>query len=156
MNKTIIKAFDQARGDIYNKLLTVFPYYTDLLKLTLTEMLKYGNGYDLPDPERIMVIDHGDYQGTLVMVMPMSGIGPPETYFATSVNYGSCSVCDTVQRIHNIENDHERAKQLMVLALHMIQRMRVAVGRIDDDSEYEPLGDDFIPAREAGQEDVGA
>ncbi len=52
------------------------------------------------DVENMTTIDNGDYQGTLLFLIPFSGYQPSEyEYLMTYVNYGSCSGCDTLQAI---------------------------------------------------------
>lgn len=54
--------------------------------------------YGEPDFNNIHVIDDGDYQGTLLYVIP-EGSYQPDDYFYVKVNYGSCSACDTLLSI---------------------------------------------------------
>ena len=94
-----------------------------------------GDEYDdyCPDPNRITKIDHGDYQGTLLFVVAEKGYQPHKFYF-TTVSYGSCSACDTLQSVlDDCEYDDDFNKVItdkavdgiMTLALHMLQRMKV-------------------------------
>lgn len=78
------------------------------------------------DPERIHEIDDGDYQGTLIYVIGAKGYQPSD-YWAVSVNYGSCSGCDTLQRIRAYSNDapdEDQVKDYMTLALHIVQGIK--------------------------------
>jgi hypothetical protein len=91
----------------------------------------------LPDPQRLTVIDHGDYQGTLVFVVGATGY-QPATYWGFSVGYGSCSVCDTFQRIRDQSSYGDDGNELgpteaqvndyYTMMLHMVQSMRVLCG----------------------------
>lgn len=83
------------------------------------------------DPERIHLIDDGDYQGTLVFVIGTRGYQPSD-YHYVKVSYGSCSGCDTLEAI-KMEcpwADDGRAASdgqiydLMTLALHVVQNLR--------------------------------
>ena len=52
--------------------------------------------------EKITEIDNGDYQGTLLFLIPKDTYQPSEyEYLMTFVNYGSCSGCDTLQAIQD-------------------------------------------------------
>lgn len=52
--------------------------------------------------KEISVIDNGDYQGTLLFVIPKETYQPgAHEYLITYVEYGSCSVCDTLERIQS-------------------------------------------------------
>lgn len=73
--------------------------------------------------EKIIEIDHGDYQGTLLYVIPMDTYQPDAAdYLMTSVYYGSCSGCDTLQSLQC----HEPADvidQYMMLCKDIITNM---------------------------------
>ena len=86
---------------------------------------------DSPDPEKIQTVDFGHYQGTEIHIVGGSYYQPgPESHWATHTYYGSCSGCDTLQRIQE-EGDPDSDKltddqldQLMALATHMVQRLK--------------------------------
>jgi hypothetical protein len=77
--------------------------YKDLVKLTFYTI--YNNNLNLYevdklDLEKITEIDNGDYQGTLLFLIPFDTYQPSEhEYLMTFVGYGSCSGCDTLQSI---------------------------------------------------------
>lgn len=74
--------------------------------------------------EKIRVIDDGDYQGTQIFIAFLDVYQPfVEEYIMTSVFYGSCSGCDTLQSIC-CSSDEDRVNDLMTLSLHMIQKMK--------------------------------
>lgn len=55
------------------------------------------------DAENIIVVDNGDYQGTLLFLIPRDTYQPSEDeYLMTYVGYGSCSGCDTLQAIQEL------------------------------------------------------
>lgn len=99
--------------------------YKAIVEAVVT-LLHDENAYVSPDPERIVEIDHGDYQGTLVYIIGASGYQPSE-YWAVQVYYGSCSGCDTLQAIHQYSDDPPNEKQIddyMTLALHIVQGIK--------------------------------
>lgn len=52
--------------------------------------------------DRVTEIDDGDYQGTLLFLIPNADYQPSENdYLMTYVGYGSCSGCDTLQSIQD-------------------------------------------------------
>lgn len=54
------------------------------------------------DEKNITEIDNGDYQGTILFLVPQLTYQPDETeYLMTFVNYGSCSGCDTLLGIQS-------------------------------------------------------
>lgn len=84
------------------------------------------DGYGTPNPECIHEIDDGEYQGTLLFVIPADGYQPYD-YWYVKVNYGSCSGCDTLMAI--LEGDYgdtidEKVDSLFTLALHIVQGLK--------------------------------
>ena len=90
--------------------------YKVLMSLIITHILE--NKWD---SENFTTIDDGDYQGTLLFVIPERTYQPGAgDYLMTYVEYGSCSCCDTMLAILGSDT---MVEDLMTLALHMIQRM---------------------------------
>jgi hypothetical protein len=80
-----------------------------------------------PDYTRIHVIDDGDYQGTLLYLVPFD-MYQPDCYYYVLVEYGSCSGCDTLEAIRTYDDqlpDEEQVKDYMTLALHIIQGIKI-------------------------------
>ena len=79
------------------------------------------------DTKRITEIDDGDYQGTLLYLIPCSTYQPSEyEYVTTYVGYGSCSGCDTLLGISNYGWDLPTDNQVnlyLTLCLHMVEHM---------------------------------
>lgn len=76
--------------------------YGYLVKKTIDIILE-GEDWDT---KNISVIDNGDYQGTLLFVIPKKCYQPSEyEYLITYANYGSCSGCDTLLGIQNWHNE---------------------------------------------------
>lgn len=106
--------------------------YKDVVRAVI-EMLAYTEVGDLgskPDPNRIHEIDEGDYQGTLVYVIGAQGYQPSD-YFYVRVAYGSCSGCDTLQRIRAYMDgppNDDQVRDYMTLALHIVQKLRLMDG----------------------------
>lgn len=126
MIKELIARFDEKRGDLLNIFKLEHPAsYLEILQSTLV-VLKDEDKHDLNfDLDRITEIDHSDYQGTLVFIIGCEGY-QPSTYWATTVSYGSCSGCDTLEGIKNYSGEppsEDEAKQYFTLAMHMIQEM---------------------------------
>ena len=74
--------------------------YEDLVKLTF-ETIYNTTVTDLDcklDLTNITVVNNGNYQGTLLFLIPFDTYQPSEhEYVMTYVGYGSCSVCDALQ-----------------------------------------------------------
>ena len=103
--------------------------YEDIFKQTIKMMFEnsedsYTCNSETPDYERITVIDDGDYQGTLVFVVASKSYQPSD-YWVSSVDYGSCSGCDTFQAYSTYgDNPEESAPHMLTMALHMIEAMK--------------------------------
>lgn len=114
-------------GKFMEKRKTLFteehPDYVEIVRKTM-EIITDDNG---PDPERITVIDHGDYQGTILFVIAAKGYQPSD-FWSVAVSYGSCSECDTLQGIMAISFEDkptpEQAEQYQELALHIVQQLK--------------------------------
>lgn len=127
MIKGIVERFMQAKPELEKRLKEDHPAsYNELVGLVV-QAINPEQEWDLPDPDRITEIDHGDYQGKLVYVIGATGY-QPDTYWYVKVDYGSCSACDTLQEIAHSDNGpptDEQVSQYMTLALHIVQRMKV-------------------------------
>jgi len=99
--------------------------YLEIVTL-LIEALQGGGEASWPDPKRIHVIDDGDYQGTLIFLIGESD-DPPSVYWCITLAYGSCSSCDTLQRIRDFSDTNPTEEQIdgyMTLMLHCVQSMK--------------------------------
>lgn len=100
--------------------------YKDLLVIALETIY---NNYDSIDQyletidlNSITEIDDGDYQGTLVYLIPFDRYQPSaKDYLMTYVEYGSCSYCDTLEGI-KMDSDTQ-IDDLMTLCRDMIVRL---------------------------------
>jgi hypothetical protein len=95
-----------------------------LIELVINRDSKHGYEYD-----KMVVIDHGDYQGTQLFVIPKRCYQPDVSdYVYTHNYYGSCSGCDTLQSIcdyrYGKTPDENQLSQLMTLALHLLQQFK--------------------------------
>lgn len=101
--------------------------YVDLLKMTVECILNSNEQGVKWDSEEITVIDNGDYQGTLLFLIPEATYQPCEyEYLMTYVGYGSCSGCDTLQAIQTWgESDvnDETIEEFMTLCRHLVTNM---------------------------------
>ena len=78
--------------------------YIDIVKMVCRTILNVNmiEGDPEIDVDKITMIDNGDYQGTLLFMLPFCTYQPSESdYLMTFVNYGSCSGCDTLQGIQS-------------------------------------------------------
>lgn len=131
MIKEFVDRFDNSREKLKEIFKAGVPdSYEDLFKATISAMFEDQDDYDVPDINRITMIDHGDYQGTLLFVVAATGY-QPSVFWTCCVGYGSCSGCDTLQRIEADNYDWEKkgatddqVSDLMNLALGIVQNMK--------------------------------
>ena len=91
----------------------------------------YDPNYDMPwDKESITVIDNGDYQGTLLFLIPRQIYQPAcDDYLMSYVYYGSCSVCDTLQAVQGLADSDtglltsKQVDDYMIICEHIVNNM---------------------------------
>lgn len=96
--------------------------YKDIV-VNLVRFIYTDNIYEF-NSEAITEIDNGDYQGTVLYMIPRKTYQPDEyDYLLTYTNYGSCSGCDTLMSIQEswVTNREEQINDLMELSLHLVQ-----------------------------------
>lgn len=97
--------------------------YKDLVKLTVTNILNDNEDCDW-DVENITEIDNGDYQGTLLYLIPRKTYQPSEyEYLMTCVGYGSCSGCDTLQSIQYDTDGEDKVNDYIKLCRDIVCEM---------------------------------
>lgn len=103
--------------------------YPELLALTVECIFNdseasYGETWDT---EHITEIDNGDYQGTLLFLIPAKTYQPSEyEYLMTYIGYGSCSGCDLLLSIEpycHEETTERHIKSFMSLCKDFITNM---------------------------------
>ena len=126
METKFIERFDNKRNEIKEHLaflLDTCKYdidYSDIVRIVIDAIHEdYGD----PNPNAISEIDDGDYQGTLLFVIP-EDIYQPYDYWYVRVAYGSCSVCDTLQGVLDSHNREKQLDGLFTLALHIFQGLK--------------------------------
>lgn len=99
--------------------------YMYLLKLTVENIL--NTGIDTFSVENITEVDNGNYQGTLLFLIPYNCCSPMENeYLMTFISYGSCSCCDTLMGIQDYGEKpptEGQVKEYMMLCKDMIMNM---------------------------------
>lgn len=127
MIPAFVERFESSKAKLEAVFRAKHPENYDSIVKSVVELLHdEDNEYDTPDPERIVEIDHGNYQGTLLYVIGAGGYQPSD-YWYVKVGYGSCSGCDTLQAICGYSDDppdDEQVKDYMTLALHIVQGIK--------------------------------
>lgn len=125
MIQKFVTRFDAAREALLAKFSEKHPEnYLEVVRAVVEKIT--GEGYHDPDPTRIVEVDHGSYQGTLVYVIGGKGY-QPDDYWYVKVGYGSCSGCDTLKAIRRYDDkkpDAEQAAEYLTLALHVVQGIK--------------------------------
>lgn len=126
MIKEIVKKWEENKNELKDWLSKNHPEaYKDLVEKVI-EIITKDEDYDFPNKHIIHEIDDGDYQGTLLYLIPSYGYQPNE-YFYVKVSYGSCSGCDTLKDIRGYSENHPSEQQIndyMTLALHIVQGLK--------------------------------
>jgi len=83
--------------------------YTKLLTSVIDFVYnKEEDTYQKLDTKNITVIDNGEYQGTLLFIIPYDIYQPASyEYIYTKIHYGSCSGCDALQNALMYAEDNE-------------------------------------------------
>ena len=130
MTKDFLEKWEKYKNDL-EKYFSNTPQeeYDSYLKITKAIFKNVFNREKIDfDLEEIIELVLGDYQGTLVFLIPTKG-EDNKNYVITSVGYGSCNVCDTLQSIEELDgwNDIPSLRQVkgyMTLSLHIFQKIK--------------------------------
>lgn len=130
MIASIVEAFHKSEESLRNRFLNNHVYsYSEIVKILIEELNNHLDKNDRWDPERITEIDESEYQGTKLFVIGEEGYQPSD-YLTIKVYYGSCSACDTLQRINDYDfgeskkQDKTIVDDYMTLCLHLVQQMK--------------------------------
>lgn len=105
-------------------------WYDDFVRMVVEHILNPGcDDYERWDAKNITEIDNGDYQGTLLYLIPRDTYQPSEgEYLMTYAGYGSCSGCDAIHNIRSMSlyDEHVIANQIkcyMALCKDLVTNM---------------------------------
>lgn len=104
--------------------------YENLVVEVVKTILNIGSEFTW-DSDHITEIDDGDYQGTLLYLIPRDTYQPSEyEYLITYVNYGSCSFCDVLQSIQSGHYNDDyltetQVKDFMTLCKDILTNMKM-------------------------------
>lgn len=130
MTKDFLERWEKYKNDL-EKYFSNTPQeeYDSYLKITKAIFKNVFNREKIDfDLEEIIKLVLGDYQGTLVFLIPTKG-DDNKNYVITSVGYGSCNVCDTLQSIEELDGGNDipslrQVKGYMTLSLHIFQKIK--------------------------------
>ena len=134
MNTKIIKKWEENNRHLREYIATnpqsMYGNYEEMVKLLVKYILNTNEEWF--NSEEITVVDDGDYQGALIFLIPAKTYQPSKNeYLVTSVEYGSCSGCDTLKSIRRYTDGFPTEEQIddyMMLFLHLIQNMKPLYG----------------------------
>ena len=134
MIQEIIKQWDKNKTNLETYFKGKHPdSYEEIVKKLFELCINDSDSDNEYDVSEITVIDHGDYQGTQIFIIPRKTYQPSTSdYLWFDNSYGSCSGCDTLQRIRSYSDEpptEEQTKDYMILALHLVQRMKPLTGK---------------------------
>lgn len=105
--------------------------YSQIVEKVIT-IIQDKENHITPNVNRIHKINDGHCSGTLLHVIAAMG-HQPYKYWYVKVDYGSCSVCDTLQKINRSNQFNEKkVKDYMMLALHIVQSIKLTGGVVND------------------------
>lgn len=133
MEKEVIQQWDLNKNDLkkYFKSLSHKDLtrleYKDLVVSTFKYAIKYLDR--ILDTDEITEIDNGDYQGTKIYLIPNGRYQPSiKDYYITSVDYGSCSGCDTLlnyqEECYTESDKGVLINNYMTMCLHIVQETK--------------------------------
>jgi hypothetical protein len=136
MIKELIEKWDQNKDKLEeyfkNTRQSEYDSYEKIVKLIFKKC-----EIDFFNVEQMTVIDHGNYSGNMLFIIPKATYDPGiDDYIVCCNSYGSCSGCDTLEAIHFYEYGTPSSLQLkdyMTLSLHLIQKFKY----IQDDNKEE-------------------
>lgn len=149
MIKFCVQQWDKNKGELEKHIREVYMEdhgwidYKELVQKVVTFIFNDDESHRTEyDAERITEINDGDYQGTLLYMIPRKTYQPGEDdYLLTYVNYGSCSGCDTLQSVCE-DNGETFVKGMMDLSLHLIQNTTKPFNKgWSHDEEYDEIGE---------------
>ena len=103
--------------------------YENIVTAVFDQVINPGcDGFGEFDTDKMVVIDNGDFQGTMLYILHRDFYQPTvENYVYTHNYYGSCSGCDTLLGICGYGDglpDSNQVAELMTLSLHILQRAK--------------------------------
>lgn len=123
MNQQIIDQFHDAAPELRNLLANNHPQDYEELVGWVIKAISDANEYSGPDHTNIQQTRSGGYSGTLLFTMSDKSDG----FWYVKIDYGSCSVCDTLEGIRKYSDEPPTKEQIddyMALALHIVQQLK--------------------------------
>lgn len=133
MIEEFVKAWELRKGEIEEKYKQAHPKnYKEIVSNVIAILGDASHAWQRISTSILHEIDDGDYQGTLLYLIPESGYQPTD-YWYVRVGYGSCSGCDTLESIRSYGDGPPDAHQVaayMTLSLHILQGLKKLDGAV--------------------------
>ena len=129
MNKEFVKKFMDGKSKLRETFKDAPPTTYDQIVRAVIDIINPHDEPYLPSLYNFHIIDDGDYQGTIVYIIGEADY-QPSNYWYVKVEYGSCSVCDTLLAIQEDITGSPTSEQLdayMTLALYIVQGLKELV-----------------------------
>lgn len=105
--------------------------YKELIKMVVRYILNDGlrddtgfDNYYFWDENNITIVDNGDYQGTLLFLIPKLVYQPGHSeYLMSYISYGSCSACDALQSAQTHDDRDELINELMFICRTIVTNL---------------------------------
>lgn len=130
MIQEFVNRFMANKGQLEARFSAKHPEDYDEIVKAVIEVITIPRKYGQPDPNQVHAVSSGSYQGVLVFVIAEYGYDPSDFWYVR-VNYGSCSGCDTLERIRGYKYgppEPQQVKDYMTLALHIVQKLKKMEG----------------------------
>jgi len=129
--RSLRKMYKEDPPSSYSELVKIlFKFFNNEME---DEYERTGNWKRIPDYNNITEIVTGRYQGIILFVIPEYD-SYCDRFWAVKCYYGSCSACDTMQRLSDMNYYYEDEEELtvsqealdgyMTLAMHLVQNMK--------------------------------
>lgn len=153
MMKLMLQQWERNKDHLLSRLINFLKSYEDTYySITYRDLVELIFDAILNDDEEnfdykvnvknITEIDDGDYQGTVLYMIPFDSYQPAEyEYFLTYIGYGSCSGCDTLLGILEEENKEQQLNDFLKLSLDIISNTihPYNSGWRNNDPNFEPI-----------------
>lgn len=131
MIQEFVDRFMDGKPKLREKFAEAHPSYDSIVE-EVVRLLHVKFDDHSPCPTRITLVNYGGWQGSLIYVIGDSSCLASRHWYVM-VEYGSCTVCDTLDGIKGYVDDEPNEQQIeayMTVALHIVQGIK-KMGRMD-------------------------
>ena len=125
MELEIVKLWEENKDSIRQWFETVDEItYENIVEHLITDVFIKDNKQVFS--KEFTTINKGYYCGMLVFILSNNSTYADtiNDFYVTYVDYGSCPYCDVLEYALGVKDKEERVRQLMLIALHLIQKLK--------------------------------